>query len=379
MNPSTSELIGIEIEFQLIDEKTLDLADRITPLLESVGEDPCMSPEVFQSCIEIRTIPSRNTAEAELQIKEKLNKVMHHLPPLGLRLCALGVHPFSKRISQTTLKERYLDLEKEFPYINHHLFTFSTHVHISVESLSESIRVMNQLRLLLPVLISLSASCPFYQEEVTGFVSFRQYQLKTNIHGGSPPHFEGEEDFLSFLHASERSGAIHSLKDIHWDIKPRPDLGTLELRILDASPTIREAMALCALARCLMIALKYQTLEELLPSLFSETPPGWAEQVNYFQAVHLGQKARYIVNSAGETFSLKEITKVILKSMEPWARKYEELEGLHEMKKMLEAGLPYERMNRVFEKNHSFREVVNEAANDLSLEMGFRGEPCVNF
>lgn len=376
---SNQELIGIEIEFQLLDEKTLDLADKIGPLLQKVGEDPCITPEVFQSCVEIHTEPARNTKQAETQIKEKLLKIMEHLPSLGLRLCSLGVHPFSKRMSQTTVKDRYLDLEQEYPYITHHLFNFSTHVHVSMGSLDQMIKVMNSLRVLLPVFIAVSASCPYYQDEVTGFVSFRQHTLKTNIHGGIPPHFNDAQDFLAFLSAAENSGAINTLKDIHWDLKPRPEFGTLELRIMDASPTVREAMALSAFARCLMIALKEFSLEELLPTMFAQATPQWAEQVNYSQAVHLGLDARFIVNTEGETFSLKEMAKVLLATLKPFAVMYGEEEGLLEMKRILKDGVAYERIGRVYEQTNSFKEVVNYAANQLSEEMGLGREICANF
>ena len=32
-----------------------------------------------------------------------------------------------------------------------------------------------------------------------------------------------------------KSGMIRRLKDIHWDIRPHPGYGTLEIRVMDAA------------------------------------------------------------------------------------------------------------------------------------------------
>lgn len=359
------ELIGVEIEYHLLDEETLDLADKVEPLMKQLGEDDCIGPEVFQSCIEIRTDPVKTSREIGQQIREKLNKLRPALSDLNLRLCSLGVHPFSTRISQTTNKPRYLELEKEHPYVTHHLFNFSIHVHVSMESFAQTIDVMNKLRVLLPVFIAVSASCPYWQGEETGFASFRQSQLKQNFNGGPPPHFESEADYYSYLMAAHKTGAIKSLKDIHWDIKPRPEIGTLELRIMDAVPDLHEAVALIAFAHCTIRALKKSSLEELLPEFFLELPPPWAEITNYSQAIHDGIDAGFIANQQGETFPLKEIVERLIKVLDKTAFDINETEGLERVKTMLNSGLPYQRITEIYEKTHSFKEIVRYAADKI--------------
>ncbi|HLT23153.1 MAG TPA: YbdK family carboxylate-amine ligase, partial [Bacteriovoracaceae bacterium] len=291
-----NERIGIEIEYQLLDETTLDLTDQVDLLLNKVGEDESIGPEIFQSCVEIKTIPVSNTREAYNYFQKKLQTINYQARELGIKLCSLGVHPFNQRISKTTNRERYLELEREYPYITHNQLNFATHVHIGMDSLEQTLSVMNQMRPLIPLFLAVSASCPFWKGEETGFVSFRQYLLKHNFNGGIPPHFEIPEQFKKFCRAALNAKAIHSLKDIHWDIKPRPDLGTLEVRMMDAVPSLEEAMAISALAHCTVRALKRISLEKLLPNVFWELLPRWAEEVNYFQASHFGIDASFIIS-----------------------------------------------------------------------------------
>src|SRR5690606_36392148 len=104
----------------------------------------------------------------------------------------------------------------------------------------------------LPVLTALSASSPFWQGEKTGHVSFRQHLTRAAQHSGIPPAFEGWEDFETYFASAQKAGFITTPKDIHWDIRPRPDLGTLEFRVMDALPSFSENLALCALAHALI-------------------------------------------------------------------------------------------------------------------------------
>ncbi|HXH74245.1 MAG TPA: YbdK family carboxylate-amine ligase [Bacteriovoracaceae bacterium] len=353
------ERIGIEMEFQLIDEDTYDLVDKIEPLLDRIGSDNNICHEVFQSCIEIKTDPVENVAAAKKQILEKLQKVYAEAQPLGIRLCSLSVHPFTKRTPETTKEKRYLEFANEHPYITRHHLTFSTQLHVSMSSLEQSIQVMNKLRYLLPLFTALSACCPFWQQEKTGFVSFRQYLLQAGLNGGTPPVFANKKEFEKYLETATKVGAIKGLKDIHWDIRPRPDLGTLEFRIMDAVPKIEEAMALSTLAHYTISALKVKTLKELLPSVFSEIlPPSWAVQTNTFQASHSGIEAQFIINQDGDTVSLRKMAESLLEEMDIPLLKY-----------MLTYGLPYQKINGIYHETGSYKEIIKYASNELSKEV----------
>ena len=46
-------------------------------------------------------------------------------------------------------------------------------------------------------------------------------------------------------------GIVSSIKDLYWDIRPKPEFGTVEIRVCDTPLSIELAAALAALAQCL--------------------------------------------------------------------------------------------------------------------------------
>jgi carboxylate-amine ligase len=362
-------LVGVEIEFQIIDDKTFDLSDKIGPLMEETDKDAFISPEAFQSSVELKSLPVRTTKEAKEQIQRKLFSIVDHLEPLGIKLCSLGIHPFSRKDAKVTDSPRYVKFEKDYPFITKHHLPFSTHIHVSMDSTNEAISVMKGMRTLLPIFMTLSASSPYWQGEETGFVSFRQYLLRGGLNAGIPPYFLDWEDFTNYFKAAIASKNISTLKDIHWDVRPRPDLGTIELRVMDAVPTLGEAMALASFAYCTMHALKKMSLSELLPEFFFADLPDWADRDNHLQANHLGIHSPFIRNSQGDISQVIEIAEALIKKLDKAATELGEEEGLAQAQKILQSGPPYERIQKLHEKTHSFREIVKWAAEDLSQEI----------
>ena len=51
------------------------------------------------------------------------------------------------------------------------------------------------------------------------------------------------------MNAARRANMVRSIKDIHWNIRPHPDFGTIEIRAMDAASDLRTLHALVAFAR----------------------------------------------------------------------------------------------------------------------------------
>ena len=45
---------------------------------------------------------------------------------------------------------------------------------------------------------------------------------------------------------------IATIREVWWDIRPHPGFGTVELRICDGMPTLREVAVVAALSQCLV-------------------------------------------------------------------------------------------------------------------------------
>jgi glutamate---cysteine ligase / carboxylate-amine ligase len=358
------ERVGIEWELQIVDHNTFDLSNDACSLMQDLKADDGIDMEVHQSCVEIKTSPALNTGEAQEQLSAKLKFLIQEYKKIGLRLCSLGTHPFSTKPGKISPNQRFYDFEREYPYITHYHVTFGTHVHVSMDTPEQSIMVMNRLRVLLPVFIALSSSCPYWKGETTGFVSFRQYLLRAAQNSGIPPHFNSWQDYQTFFNTFKKAGFISTIKDIHWDIRPRADFGTLELRIMDAVPTIEETIALASMARCLMVALKKTNLPSNHPIIMSEKVPLWAERENHFQASHLGVDANFISSFDGDIRPLRSFIEELLNSLEQEAKSLGEFNQLMNVKKILNHP-PYERIAQKFERDPSMRSLVKYAADEL--------------
>jgi len=112
-----------------------------------------------------------------------------------------------------------------------------------------------------------------------------------------PPRWE---DFAAFFAKMERTGVVKGMKDFYWDIRPKPEFGTIEVRVLDTPLTIEKAAALAGYIQCLARWLRTEKPFELddddyLPYTF-----------NRFQACRFGLEGTYVDPSTGEHRVLRD-------------------------------------------------------------------------
>ena len=114
-----------------------------------------------------------------------------------------------------------------------------------------AIRLVNQLRAHLPLLLALSASSPMLRGRSTGLASNRTILFQGFPRTGIPRRFDGYADWVGTIGLLLRSGAIPEPTFLWWDIRPQPRLGTIEMRIMDAQPRLAATAALAALVQSL--------------------------------------------------------------------------------------------------------------------------------
>ncbi len=367
-NPSDPNTVGMELELQLVDTSTFDLVDGILSLMELFPDSTFVKPEFFQNTVEIATRICTNSDQLNDHLLELTRDVKTKCDTLGMRLCGAGTHPFCERLALITPMPRYERLEKVSGYIGQSQITFATHVHVGVESGQQVIEVMDQLKAYLPLLIALSANSPFWRGYDTGYASYRHRILSATRSYGIPPSFGTWSDFESFLETTVRAGVFESINDIHWDIRPRPHLGTVEIRVLDAQSTIGDAVALAAFVRALVTFVrdfKQDALDENLP----QPLPGWLEKENHFQASRRGIKAKYVANDQGDILKMKEIWRRVSAAIRPVSQSLGEEKYLDQLINRINEGPAYARQKQVFERNSSPRDVVEDCVSQLEQEL----------
>jgi carboxylate-amine ligase len=250
--------MGVELELMVLDRLTYDLlpaAPDILRLLDLRDKAWVATPEITTSMLEVATSVLNGYAEAAGQIEEIRASVQHAAFQVGAAISGGGAHPFQKWNEQRIYpKERYRASAKKFGYLAKLFTVFGMHVHIGVPSADEAIRVCAWLTQRAPLFIALSANSPCWQGEDSGFCSSRSNVVGAfPMSGIMPSHIRSWAQFESHFARLAGHGIVNSIKDFYWDVRPKPEYGTVELRVLDTPLRPAYAAALASYARELCI------------------------------------------------------------------------------------------------------------------------------
>ena len=105
--------------------------------------------------------------------------------------------------------------------------------------------------------------------------------------GHMPPEVKDWYQFEAHLSQQLRAyGLAESIKDLYWDIRPKPEFGTVEIRVCDTPLTVERACQIAALAQALAVLL----MREPEPS-----DKAWLSyRSNHFQACRFGLQGSYV-------------------------------------------------------------------------------------
>jgi len=112
---------------------------------------------------------------------------------------------------------------------------------------------MNVARYILPHMLALSTSSPFWMGRNTGFKSYRSAVFSNFPRTGIPPSFVSRAEFDGYINLLISTGSIDNGKKIWWDMRPHPQFGTLEFRVCDIATRVDECIALAATMQALIV------------------------------------------------------------------------------------------------------------------------------
>ncbi|MGI8498132.1 MAG: carboxylate-amine ligase [Gemmatimonadaceae bacterium] len=249
--------IGIEEEYQIIDPDSRELRSYITEILD--GDHLILEqvkPELHQSIVEVGTTVCRTPAEARAELVKLRQAVIGHVAKSGLRVAAAGTHPFSSWMNQEiTPLERYLGVKADMAELAQQLLIFGTHVHIGIEDHEFLIDAMNAARYLMPHILCLSTSSPFWMGRNTGLKSYRSVIFRNFPRNGVPRVFRSWSDFSELVSTLVETRCIPDGSKIWWDVRPHHAYPTLEFRICDVCTRVDEAIAIAAIFQAVIAKL----------------------------------------------------------------------------------------------------------------------------
>lgn len=246
--------IGIEEEYWLVDRETRDLIKESPPtLLDECAKEleQQVMPEFLQSQIEVGTRVCETMQEARADVARLRGCVSRVAANHGLAMIAASTHPFARWGTQKhTDKERYDIIAQDMQGVASRLLISGMHVHVGIDEDQMRIDLMGQAVYMLPHLLVLSTSSPFWEGQDTGLKSYRVAVWNTFPRTGLPERFESFAEFQRHIDVLVRSGVIEDRTKFWWDIRPNVRFPTLEMRITDICTRVDDAVCIAALFRC---------------------------------------------------------------------------------------------------------------------------------
>ncbi len=116
------------------------------------------------------------------------------------------------------------------------------------------------------------------QGQDTSFHSARLNSVFAFPLSGRAPFTLTWNDFEVYFENMTRTGVVRSMKDFYWDIRPKPEYGTIEVRVFDTPLTVESAAALAgyvqALAAWFLQEKPFDADRGRLPALHLQPLPG---------------------------------------------------------------------------------------------------------
>ena len=293
--------VAVEEEFALLDPETLDLVNRFEELqaaAQGTELESHLVGELIASEVEVRTGRCDSFADAAALLGERREQLRALTEPLGVRLGAVGTHPWSpwqqQRIIDTPHYRRNDELLRYVVWRNN---SFGLHVHVGVNGPDRAIRVCSALRTFLPELLALSASSPFVEGVFTYLHSART-QIFTRMFPrcGIPDALESWEEWERYVRFLYETRSISEHTQIWWSVRPHLAFPTVEIRICDAQPELAESRSLAALCYALTARIA-RALDEGEP--LPEVPHRLLEE-NLWRAIRHGLSGELIDFLRGE-------------------------------------------------------------------------------
>ncbi len=252
---STPFTMGIELELQLVNRRNYNLASDAVDLLTWIEPRELQKQiklEMTQGMIELNSGIHTRVDELIEELKDLRGALNNGAQYLNIDVSGGGAHPFQHWNEQRiTPSERFYHLHEKYGYLAKTFTVFGQHIHIGVANGDDALYLTHAFSRFVPHFIALSAASPFYQGADTKFDSSRSNVVRAFPLSGTAPVQTKWAEFETYYDELLQMGIVASMKDFYWDIRPKPEYGTVEIRVCDTPLTIEHAAHLGAYAQLL--------------------------------------------------------------------------------------------------------------------------------
>jgi carboxylate-amine ligase len=296
--------LGVELELQLVNTHDYDLAPYAEDMLRLMAKIPlpgAVVPEMTSGMIEISTGVCHSASEVLGQLTLIRNALVKSADKLNIAVVGGGTHPFQQWHERRIYdKPRFRELSALYGYLSKQFTIFGQHVHVGCPDADTALLTLHRMSRYIPHFIALSGSSPYVQGEDTAFDSARLNSVFAFPLSGRAPFALTWDEFTVYFNKMAHTGVVKSMKDFYWDIRPKPEFGTIEIRVFDTPLTIERAAALSGYVQS-------------LASWFMKDQPFMPTEDDYlvytynrFQACRFGLDAVYVDPATGGHMPLRE-------------------------------------------------------------------------
>ena len=346
--------LGAEEELWLADRGTLKLAGGAQKILAAEPEDE-FSGELIDCEIESNSGVHPGPEGVARDLVDRRRVLLGHADDLSRLLGTSGTHPIGDwREQEIIQKPHYQRLQAKLGWLIRRNNTFSLHVHYAVEGREKAVYLFDRLREYVPHLLAVSVNSPFWQGEPTDMHSSRTLIFSRSIHrAGLPEPLATWNNYARYVDFAQSSGALDSLSEIWWDVRPHPGLGTIEVRAFDAQTDPKRNGALITLtaALCDALCLEYEAgdLRPIQPSREIEE--------NKWSAQRYGMNGTFTNHQTHETFEIRQAVESLFDSLADKTKR-----DLSPLALLLDEPTESERQLEVWQDTGSAEEVARDIA-----------------
>ena len=355
--------VGVELELQVIDKNTKELATGTTKIIKALNSPPNVKHELFESVIEINSNPCANVSELREDLLKHVKSLHSCASKLGFQITMAGTHPTSNwAFQEVSPIKRYQEIIDRIQMPVKRMLIFGFHVHVGVGSGDEAIVINNALMDYIPHLLAVSCSSPYWVKRDSGMESYRVKIMETLPTTGLPFNLHSYEEYIDLVNVLKKAGTIKSIREIWWDVRPHPDFGTIEVRVCDAIPLLEDVISVTAFIQSLVahLAKMYRRRDEIghLPSFLIRE--------NKWRAARYGADANLIMDSIGTTIKMKDAVQKLINELEPTAVELKADKELKNLMQVFSRGTSSKRQRKIFkESDGSWNAVIDSLINEF--------------
>ncbi|GAA1847257.1 glutamate--cysteine ligase [Microlunatus capsulatus] len=241
--------LGAEEELHLIDLESWKLSARAPQLLSRL-------PREHYSAEIQRTTVETNTAVVDTLggLRDELVRLRRGLVEVaaedGIGIAAVGTAPTAAFADfELTATGRYGRMQEQYRLLVDEQLICGLQVHVGVSNRDLAVQIMQRIAPDLPVLLALSASSPYWNEQDTGYSSIRSIIWQRWPSAGSTGYLASAAEYGDLVDDLISTGVIADAKMAYFDVRPSSHAPTLELRVCDATPIVDDAILIAGLFR----------------------------------------------------------------------------------------------------------------------------------